>query len=493
MVPRHGLRLCDAVVLLLALMLPVMFLIGASEGRQGGPTVLFWALLLVPLLLLPWMLSACDREETANGQREAAGHVRDATKNAPFASLIESVVEPLRSYVDHGLQVVDGKPRVPRSTLFRELDRRLASIDATPHVAALDRDRVRVVALPRGVDARLRTRSSGLVNILLFLATLVTTTYVGAVQQGAAPFQRPASLVLGLPYSLSLMAILGVHELGHYFTARLHGVDVTPPYFIPVPMGLGTFGAFVQMKSLIESRRAVFDIGIAGPLAGLAVATPLLYVGLRDSAPVADIAGGAQTSSSLFLALMYELVHGGGGGAVAIQLSPVAFAAWVGVFITALNLLPIGQLDGGHIAYALLGQRGAQIVGIAALLLMVLLGLTVWPGLLTWALLVALIAGFSHMPTLDEVTRPDAARFALGAITLLFPLIVVLPVPGRRDGPTLDSPYQGASRPPRVVRVIHDPSALANSCARISAPGGVLDGSLPSMMSRPVSPYVLRF
>lgn len=186
----------------------------------------------------------------------------------------------------------------------------------------------------------------------------------------------------------------------------------------------------------------MFDIGIAGPLAGLVIALPVLYFGLRASLPVAaDSTMGVQTGSSMLLALLYQLTHGGELGSATIRLSPVVFAGWIGVFITALNLMPVGQLDGGHIAYGLFGRRYARWIGVATFLVMLGLGLTVWPGLLTWALLIALIAGFSHMPALDDVTPPDAKRFALGALTLAILVLIVMPLPGAVRGMMLDCPY----------------------------------------------------
>jgi membrane-associated protease RseP (regulator of RpoE activity) len=204
---------------------------------------------------------------------------------------------------------------------------------------------------------------------------------------------------------------------------------VTPPYFIPVPFGLGTFGAFIQIKSLVKTRRAVFDIGIAGPLAGLVVAVPLLYLGLRNSAlvPAPPLGAAAYTQPSLLLALMARAVYGDAPAGVAVQLSPVAFAAWIGIFVTGLNLLPVGQLDGGHIAYALVGSRRARLVGMTTVALMVLAGIFLWPGLLTWALVVALMAGFSHLPALDDITPPDTPRVVLGVATLLLVPLVLLP------------------------------------------------------------------
>jgi membrane-associated protease RseP (regulator of RpoE activity) len=208
-------------------------------------------------------------------------------------------------------------------------------------------------------------------------------------------------------------------------------------------MGLGTFGAFIQIKSPIKSRRAVFDIGVSGPLAGLVVALPALYFGLQGTPPLPEgaHATGVHASSSILLALMYQLANGGELGVPVIQLSPVAFAGWIGLFITALNLMPVGQLDGGHIAYGLFGQRRARFIGVAAFLAMAGLGLTVWPGLLTWALMIALIAGFSHMPALDDVTPPDAKRFAIGAVALVVLVLTIAPLPAAARGLMLDCPY----------------------------------------------------
>jgi membrane-associated protease RseP (regulator of RpoE activity) len=145
--------------------------------------------------------------------------------------------------------------------------------------------------------------------------------------------------------------------------------------------------------------------------------------------------------SSILLALMYQLANGGELGEAVIRLSPVAFAGWIGLFVTALNLLPVGQLDGGHIAYGLFGQRWARRISVGAFLLMLALGLTVWPGLFTWAFLIALIAGFSHMPALDDVTPPDARRFVLGAVALALLVLIVVPLPSGMRGLMLDCPY----------------------------------------------------
>jgi membrane-associated protease RseP (regulator of RpoE activity) len=443
---KRAYRLADALVLLLLSMVPVMVLIAAAEGQAVAPTMLFWLLLLLPMVLVAWLVSWRDPEESTNGHRIAAIRVpRVEGLAAEFEQLVAPFVRPSRSYLEAGIPVVEGTPLVRAEGLFSQLERRLAPRRVIPFIEELEGGMVRVVGLPGGVDARLRTRSSPAVHLLLFVAAVITAVYAGARQQGVNLLEEPGLFPIGLPYALSLLTILGVHELGHYAMARRHGVEVTLPYFIPFPMGLGTLGAFIQMKSLIKTRRAIFDIGIAGPLAGLVIALPLLYFGVTTQSAPAD--GGnrlaVEAGSSMFLALLHELAYGADIGTTAVNLSPVAFAAWIGVLVTALNLLPVGQLDGGHIAYALFGRRHARVVSIATVSLMAGLGLVVWPGLLTWALIVTLIAGFSHMPALDDLTPPDGKRFALGVLTLALPILIVLPVPGALRAPTLDSPYQG--------------------------------------------------
>lgn len=436
-------RLADALLLFLLVLLPMMLVLGAAEGTPHRPTLLFWVLLLLPLLLLPWLWRTAEPEETADGQAVAARRVeRDATRAEAFADLVAPVVDVRRARMEDGVALVDGRLRGEPSQSFAALERLLAPKRLTPLLQDAGKGAVKLAALPMAVDAELRRHSNVTVNILLFLATIVTTVWVGALHQGVNLLQEPGRFMAGMPYALALLGILGVHEFGHYVVGRWHGVDVTLPYFIPVPMALGTFGAFIRIKSLIKSRRAVFDIGIAGPLAGLAVALPALYFGLRGAPGLpSDSTMGVHAGSSILLALMYQLANGGELGGAVIRLSPVAFAGWIGLFVTALNLLPVGQLDGGHIAYGLFGQRWARRISVAAFLLMLALGLTVWPGLFTWAFLIALIAGFSHMPALDDVTPPDASRFVLGAVALALLVLIVVPLPGGMRGLMLDCPY----------------------------------------------------
>jgi hypothetical protein len=437
-------RLADALLLFLLFLLPLMLVVGQSEGTTGRPTLFFWLLLLLPLLILPWLWRRAEPEERAEGHVAAAHHVeREQAASEEFAALVAPVVDVRRAYAEAGIPVVEGRLRDEPARAFGSLERLMSARRMTPLMEDRGDQGVRVIALPQAVDRQLRRRSPVAVNVVLFLASIGTTVWAGALHQGVNLLTDPGQFMVGVPYAAALLAILGVHEFGHYFMARWHGVDVTLPYFIPVPMGLGTFGAFIQIKSLIKSRRAVFDIGIAGPLAGLVVALPALYFGLRGTVPLVEgsQAVGVHASSSLLLALVYQFANGGELGTAVVRLSPVAFAGWIGLFITALNLMPVGQLDGGHVAYGLFGQRRARQVGIAAFFAMLGLGLFLWPGLLTWALLIALIAGFSHMPALDDVTPPDGKRFALGAVALAILVLTVVPLPGAMRGMMLDCPY----------------------------------------------------
>lgn len=282
----------------------------------------------------------------------------------------------------------------------------------------------------RAAPSERPSRSGRWVNVLLLLLTLVTTVFVGAMNRGAHPWANPWSAVQGLPFAITLLSILGVHELGHYFTARRYGITVTLPYFIPAPVGLGTFGAFIKMKSPVTDRRALFDVGIAGPLAGLCVALPAIVVGLFWSELV-PVGLGGQSGIALGTPLLFSLLQWLTLGPIPqggdVLLHPVAFAGWIGLFVTALNLLPIGQLDGGHIAYALVGRHHRK-VAILALVALVGMGIAYWPGWLFWASL-SMILGLKHPPPLNDVTPLDDRRrlAALGSLLLL--LSVITPSP----------------------------------------------------------------
>ena len=286
------------------------------------------------------------------------------------------------------------------------------------------------LAICRVVPSQRRSDSRQWVNVLLFLATLVTTVFVGATNRGADPLANPWAVLQGLPFAVTLLSILGVHELGHYFTARRYGITVTLPYFIPAPIGLGTFGAFIKMRSPVTDRRALFDVGIAGPLAGLCVALPAIVVGLSWSELVREGSaghGGILLGTPLLFSLLQWLTLGPIPQGADVLLHPVAFAGWIGLFVTALNLLPIGQLDGGHMAYALVGRHHRK-VAIFALLTLFGMGIAYWPGWLFWASL-SLILGLKHPPPLNDLTPLDERRRLTGLGSLLLLLSLITPSP----------------------------------------------------------------
>jgi membrane-associated protease RseP (regulator of RpoE activity) len=440
-------RLGEAVLLLLILLLPMMLLLGASEGTAGRVTLLFWVLWVLPLLVLPLLWRRRNPEESLEPKvAEDRSSVITGRATSEFGLAVAPVLDVRRSYISGGLAIAEGRLKTTPSNALDQLQGLLAREHRMPLIESVDHGMVRVVGLPATVTDALRRRSRLWVNVLLFLATIVTTVWAGALHQGVNPLRDPEQLMAGVPYAAAILAILGVHEMGHFIVARWHGVDVTWPYFIPVPMGLGTLGAFIQIKSLMKSRQAVFDVGIAGPLAGLFIAIPALFVGLAQSAPLGadETLNGTRAGTSILLALMYQLVQGGDlatAAAATIRLTPIAFAGWIGLVVTALNLLPVGQLDGGHIAYALFGRRYARAIGFGTFVVMFALGLSVWPGLLTWAIMIALIAGFSHMPALDDITTPDGKRFVLGAFAMVLLAVIVLPMPEGLIGMMLDCPY----------------------------------------------------
>jgi membrane-associated protease RseP (regulator of RpoE activity) len=294
---------------------------------------------------------------------------------------------------------------------------------ATPLPAADGRwARVRWRAA-RVPDSRLRP-----IHVGLFFATLLTTTLAGSFQAGVDPLRDPRLLVHGLPFSATLMGILLVHEMGHFVVSRLHGVAATPPYFIPGPPFLvGTFGAFIRMRTP-TNRHALFDVGAAGPWAGFLVAVPAALYGLSLSkvGPLEPNAPGLLLGDSLVFGLLQRLALGVSPADVTVTLHPIALAAWFGLFVTFLNLLPIGQLDGGHVVYALLGRRH-RLVARAALVTIACLALLGWTGWVMWAVLVVII-GLDHPPTIDETPLDPRRRIAAWA-TIGLLAATFMPVP----------------------------------------------------------------
>ena len=265
-------------------------------------------------------------------------------------------------------------------------------------------------------------------NILLFFITLGATIVAGALQEGVNPLKNPEEVSRGIPFSFTLMGILLAHELGHYLVARKHGLDVTLPYFIPAPSLIGTFGAFIKMRSPVRDRRMLLDVGAAGPLVGVAVAIPFLIVGFRLSeVKLIEGQAGMSLGSSLLLSLLSWLVVGPIPEGYDIVIHPVGFAGWIGLLVTSLNLLPIGQLDGGHVAYALLGERQNKISRYVFLAILAL-GIFGWQGWLIWTLLL-FIMGFRHPAPVEWWVPLDRKRQVIGWVAVAVFVLTFIPIP----------------------------------------------------------------
>jgi len=278
--------------------------------------------------------------------------------------------------------------------------------------------------------------------VVLFVLTVLTTTWAGAGHYAGFLSDLGARDVAlngsgfylgGLWYSLSILAILGCHEFGHYFACRYYRVDATLPFFIPFPLALtGTLGAVIRIRSMIPGKRALFDIGIAGPIAGFVVAVPVLFIGmaLSNVVPVPNDFQGLEFGEPLLFRAAAWLVLGTPPDGWSINMHPMVFAAWFGMLATALNLFPIGQLDGGHISYAVLG-RFSTVVTLATFA--VLVALTFFSlSWLVWTVLAGasiLALGPRHPRTIDEHVPLDPVRIKLAVFAVVMFALCFTPAP----------------------------------------------------------------
>jgi membrane-associated protease RseP (regulator of RpoE activity) len=312
-------------------------------------------------------------------------------------------------------------------------------------------------------------RSNPWVNLALFILTLFSVLFAGAsyvytgteTELGEAIIGILGTIWQGWPFAASLLAILLAHEFGHYLAGRYHKANVTLPYFIPLPIpySLGTMGAFIAMKSPPKNKRALLDIGLAGPLSGLIIAIPILLLGISLSTvgklptSLPPEAGFMMEGNSLFYLFSKYIIHGQwlpepasyGGvtpiiywikyfftgnplplGGLDIQMHQVAWAGWAGLLVTALNLIPVGQLDGGHLIYTLFGEKSKMITPFI-LAILVILGFG-WNGWWLWAFLIFSV-GRSHAEPLDSITDLDKKRKILAVIGLIIFFLIFVPVP----------------------------------------------------------------
>jgi membrane-associated protease RseP (regulator of RpoE activity) len=266
----------------------------------------------------------------------------------------------------------------------------------------------------------------------LFLATVATTIIAGAIQQGVDPFTEPGLLYRGVPFSFTLLLILGTHEMGHYLVSRRHRLAVSLPYFIPappIPFFIGTFGAFIRIRSPIQDKRALLDVGCAGPLIGVAVSIPVTLVGLKLSS-IAVMQSGHDMlvlGEPLLYQFLSWLAFGPLPAEAQVILHPVAFAGWIGMLVTSLNLIPVGQLDGGHVSYALFPEYHRQI-SLSFLGLLLACGLIFWYGWLVWAVLLSFL-GWRPPPPHYYWLPLDERRRLLGFITILVFALTFCPTP----------------------------------------------------------------
>lgn len=290
-------------------------------------------------------------------------------------------------------------------------------------------------------------RKEWIIATTLFCLTLLCTSFAGLFYSfGDIGFTRalmmfvrdPGIILYGLAFSIPLISILLAHELGHYFACKYYGMNCTPPFFIPVPIPItGTLGAFIRIKSPFLNKRALFDIGVSGPLAGFCLTVPFLCIGIGMSKLVSKGAfppGNINYGEPLIFRFVGALLLGYSPGSQDMVAHPIAMAAWVGLLATSLNLLPVWQLDGGHITYAILGRARHKLLTIVGIAFLVLLSLRQWPtpSYLLFALMLLLFgwrSRFYHPRTLFEDEPVGDGRIAVGLVALLILIASFIPVP----------------------------------------------------------------
>ena len=290
-------------------------------------------------------------------------------------------------------------------------------------------------------------RNEWLIAAVLFCLTLICTSFaglfysigdIGFVASLRIFLRKPGIILYGLSFSIPLISILLAHELGHFFACRFYRMNCTPPFFIPVPVSItGTLGAFIRIKSPFLNKRALFDIGIAGPLAGFAFVLPILCLGISSSRLIPKGAfppGGLSFGEPLIFRWVGALLLGYSPDRQDMIAHPIAMAAWFGLLATSLNLLPVWQLDGGHIAYAIFGRSRQRLLSIAGIAFLLLLCLWGWrtPSYLIFALLLLIVGWrvrFYHPRTLLDEEPLGRGRIILGLLALLILVVSFIPVP----------------------------------------------------------------
>ena len=299
-------------------------------------------------------------------------------------------------------------------------------------------------------ESQKHERSKIWLNTLLFLATIFTTMFIGASLSGKDIFEDFSLILFGWRYSFAVLTILTAHEMGHYVAARLHKIRVTLPYYLPLPLPgfhLGTLGAFIRLKSQIPNRKALLDVGVAGPLAGIIVSLIFLILGYAtlpnfegivayvETIHPWDMQGGVNIilGKSLLFSFFNDFIGNGRLPMNEVYHFPFIFAGWIGILVTAINLIPIGQLDGGHILYSLIGKK-ARNVGLISFFALFILNIyllveflsAIW---LLWIILILILIRFRHPPTLNDHIELTPMRRFLGWLCLFIFAICFIPMP----------------------------------------------------------------
>lgn len=314
--------------------------------------------------------------------------------------------------VTGSLQITDvvGKLNLPVTRTIKEIKEFFATTDYTP-LFNIEKEK-HIVKF--GIFRKATLKQKYWLNLLLFIATILTTVFAGYLNSG--------SVTGGILFSLSIMAILTCHELAHYFVSRRAGMVTSLPYFIPIPFHfVGTFGAVIRMKSLVPSRSTLLRVGMAGPLAGFLVALPVTIIGIALSTiqPAPDQGLYLRLGDSLLFSFFINILHTTIPSGSDLFLHPMAFAGWLGFLVTSMNLIPIGQLDGGHVVFSLLLKR-RRIFYIPIGVCLVGLGL-LWPGWFIWGILAFLLA--RRDPVIQDAITPLTTREKLYS---LLPLTVLI-------------------------------------------------------------------
>ena len=332
---------------------------------------------------------------------------------------VEEVVDSLM------ITKLKGQIYPPFGETIREIKAYFAGTEYTPLFAQESGQHV----VRFGIFKKHDSKPKYWLNVLLFVATILSTIFAGSLNSGGNPFRDPSELLLGIPFSFSIMAILTCHELGHYFVSRKEGMITTLPFFIPMPLHfLGTFGAVIRMKSLVPSRKSLLKVGLSGPLAGFIVAIPICIIGvyLSDIRPAPDTTGFLKLGDSLLFMIFARLIHPSIPAGYDLFVHPVAFAGWIGLFVTSMNLIPIGQLDGGHVLYSIFLKRRRYLY-IPIFGALIALGF-LWAGWFFWILIAFFIA--RRDPVIqDTITPLTVKERAYAIIPLVILVLTFVPQP----------------------------------------------------------------